>query len=102
MERRTFTFEQQSAQLDFSEQENEILIWYETIIIIVNQKLSDLFQGTYSQTFDKVMKSLWPASLLKLKACFSRQVVVVSPQPVAAKVTVLYVAVHLNLRSVIS
>ena len=102
MERRTFTFEQQSAQLDFSEQENEILIWYETIIIIVNQKLSDLFQGTYSQTFDKVMKSLWPASLLKLKACFSRQVVVVPPQPVAAKVTVLYVAVHLNLRSVIS
>ena len=102
MERRTFTFEQQSTQLDFIEQENEFLIWYDTIIIInVDQKLSDLFQGTHSQTFNKVKKSLWPSPLLKLKACFFRQVDVVPPQPVAAKVTVLYVAVHLNLRSVL-
>ena len=101
VERRTFTFEQQCAQLDFIVQENEFLIWYETIITIVDQKLSDLFQGTHSQTFNKVKKSLWPSPLLKLKACFSRQVDVVPPQPVAAKVTVLYVAVHLNLRSVL-
>ena len=100
MERRTFTFEQQSARLDFIEQENEFLIWYETIIIIVDQKLPDLFQGTHSQTFNKVKKSLRPSPLLKLKACFSRQVDVVPPQAVATKVTVLYVAVHLNLRSV--
>ena len=74
---------------------------YDSIIIIkVDQKLSDLFQGTHSQTFNKVKKSLWPSPLLKLKACFSRQVDVVPPQPVAAKVTALYVAVHLNLRSV--
>ena len=103
VERRTFTFEQQSAQLDFIVQENEFLMWYDTIIIIkVDQKLSDLFQGIHSQTFNKVKKSLWPSPLLKLKACFSRQVDVVPPQPVAAKVTVLYVAVHLNLRSVVS
>ena len=102
MERRTFTFEQQSARLDFIEQENEFLIWYETIIIIVDQKLPDLFQGTHSQTFNKVKKSLWPSPLLKLKACFFRQVDVVPPQPVEAKVTVLYVAVHLNLRPVIT
>ena len=101
MERRTFTFEQQDAQLDFIEQENKFLIWYETIIIIVDQKLSDLFQGTHSQTFNKVKKSLWPSPVLKLKACFFRQVDVVPPQAVAAKVTVLYVAVHLNLRSVL-
>ena len=100
MERRTFTFEQQSARLDFIEQENEFLIWYETIIIIVDQKLPDLFQGTHSQTFNKVKKSLRPSPLLKLKACFSRQVDVVPPQAVATKVTVLYVAVHLNLRLV--
>ena len=75
-------------------------MWYDTIIIIkVDQKLSDFF---HSQTFDKVKKRLWPSPLLKLKACFSRQVDVVPPQPVAAKVTVLYVAVHLNLRSVVS
>ena len=73
-------------------------MWYDTIIIIkVDQKLSDLF---HSQTFNEVKKSLWPSPLLKLKACFSRQVDVGPPQPVAAKVTVLYVAVHLNLRSV--
>ena len=100
VERRTFTFEQQSAQLDFIVQENEFLMWYDTIIIIkVDQKLSDFF---HSQTFNKVKKRLWPSPLLKLKACFSRQVDVVPPQPVAAKVTVLYVAVHLNLRSVVS
>ena len=76
-------------------------MWYDSIIIIkVDQKLSDLFQGTHSQTFNKVKKSLWPSPLLKLKACFPRQVDVVSPQPVAAKVTAFYVAVHLNLRSV--
>ena len=78
-------------------------MWYDTIIIIkVDQKLSDLFQGTHSQTFNKVKKSLWPSPLLKLKACFSRQVDVVPPQPVAAKVTVLYVAVHRNLRLVVT
>ena len=99
---RTFTFEQQSTQLDFIVQENEFLVWYDTIIIIkVDQKLSDLFQGTHSQTFNKVKKSLWPSPLLKLKACFFRQVDVGPPQPVATKVTVLYVTVHLNLRSVI-
>ena len=65
-------------------------------------KLSDLFQGTHSQTFNKVKKRLRPSPLLKLKACFTRQVDVVSPQAVAAKVTVLYGAVHLNLRSVLS
>ena len=102
MEPRTFTFEQQSAKLDFTVQGNEFLIWYDTIIIIkVHQNLSDLFQGTRSQTFNKVKKSLRPSPLLKLKACFSRQVEVVPPQAVAAKVTVLYVAVHVNLRSVI-
>ena len=90
VERRTFTFEQQCAQLDFIVQENEFLIWYETIITIVHQKLSDLFQGTHSQTFNRVKKSLRPSPLLKLKACFSRQVDVGPPQPVAAKVTVLY------------
>ena len=103
MERRTFTFEQQSAQLDFIVQGNEFLIWYDTIINIkVDQKLSDLFQGNHSQTFNKVKKSLRPSPQLKLKACFSRQVDVVPPQAVAFKVTVLYVAVHLNLRSVIT
>ena len=103
MERRTFTFEQQKTQLDFIVQGNEFLIWYDTIIIIkVNQKLSDFFQGTHFQTFNKVKKSLRPSPLLKLKACFSRQVDVVPPQAVEAKVTVLYVAVHLNLRSVLS
>ena len=101
MERRTFTIEQQSAQLDLIVQGNEFLIWYDTIINIkVDQKLSDLFQGNHSQTFNKVKKSLRPSPLLKLKACFSRQVDVVPPQAVATKVTVLYVAVHLNLRSV--
>ena len=95
MEQRTFTFEQQNAQLDFVVQGN-VLIWYGTIIIIkVDQKLSDLFQGTHSQTVNNVKKSLRPSPLLKLKACFSRQVDVVPPQ------AVLYVAVHLNLRSVI-
>ena len=59
MERRTFTFEQQRAQLDFIVQGNEFLIQYNTIIIIkVDQKLSNLFQGTHSQTFHKVKKSL--------------------------------------------
>ena len=101
MERRIFTIEQQSAQLDLIVQGNEFLIWYDTIINIkVDQKLSDLFQGNHSQTFNKVKKSLRPSPLLKLKACFSRQVDVVPPQAVATKVTVLYVAVHLNLRSV--
>ena len=71
---------------------------YDTIIIMkVDQKLSDLFQGTHSQTFNKVKKSLRPSPLLKLKACFFRQADVGPPQPVAAKVTVLYVAVHLTL-----
>ena len=104
VERRTFTLEQQSAQLDFILQENESLMWYDPIIIIkVDQKLLDLFQGTrHSQTFNKVKKSLWPSPLLKLKACFFRQADVVPPQPVEAKVTVLYVAVHLNLRPVIT
>ena len=78
-------------------------MWYDTIIIIkVEQKLSDLFRGTHSQTFNKVKKSLWPSPLLKLKACFFRQVDVGRPQPVAAKVTVLYVVVHLDLRSVLT
>ena len=90
MERRTFTFEQQCAQQDFIVQENEFLIWYETIITIVDQKLSDLFQGTHSKTFNKVKKSLRPSPLLKLKAYFSRQVDVGPPRPVAAKVIVLY------------
>ena len=59
VERRTFTFEQQRAQLDFIVQENEFLMWYDTIIIIkVDQKLSDLFQRNHSQTFNKVKKSL--------------------------------------------
>ena len=90
VERRTFTFEQQSAQLDFIIQENEFLMWYDTIIIIkVHQKLSNLFQGTHSQTFNKFKKSLWPSPLLKLKACFSHQVDVGPPQPVAAKVIIL-------------
>ena len=71
------------------------------IIIKVDQKLSDLFQGTHSQTFHKVKKRLRPSPLLKLKACFSRQVDIVPHQAVAAKVTVPYVAVHLNLRSVL-
>ena len=76
-------------------------MWYDTIIITkVDQKLSDLFKGTHFQTFNKVKKSLWPSPLLKLKACFFRQVDVSPPQPVAAKVTVVYVAVHLNLWSV--
>ena len=75
---------------------------YDIIIIMkVDQKLSDLFQGTHSQTFNKVKKSLRPSPLLKLKACFSRQIDVVPPQAVAAKVTFLYVAVHPNLRSVL-
>ena len=92
MERRTFIFEQQRAQLDFILQGNDFLIWYGTIIIIkVHQKLSDLFQGTHSQTFNKVKKSLRPSPLLKLEPCFSRQIDVVPPQPVAAKVTFLYV-----------
>ena len=90
MERRTFTFEQQCAQLDFIVQENEFLIWYETTITIVDQKLSDLFRGTHSKTFNKVKKSLRPSPLLKLKAYFSRQVDVGPPRPVAAKVIVLY------------
>ena len=101
MERRTFTFEQQSAQVDFILQENEFLMWYDTITNIkVDQKLSDLFLGTHSQTFHKVKKSFWPSPLLK--ACFFCQVDLVPPQPVAAKVTVLYVAVHLNLRLVVT
>ena len=69
------------------------------IIIKVDQKLSDLFQGTHSRTFHKVKKSVCPSPLLKLKPCFSRRVDVVLPQAVAAKVTVLYVAFHLNLRT---
>ena len=37
------------ACIDFIVQENEFIIWYVTIIIIkVDQKLSDLFQGTHS------------------------------------------------------
>ena len=91
MERRTFTFEQQSSQLDLIVKGNEFLIRYDTIIIKkVDQKLSDLFQGTHSQTFNKVKKSLRPSPLLKLKAYFSRQVDVGPPRPVAAKVIVLY------------
>ena len=79
-------------------------MWYDTIIIIkVDQKLSDLFQGTHSQTFNKVKKSLWPSPLRtdSPKTCFFRQVDVGPRQPVAAKVTVLYVAVQLNWRSVL-
>ena len=60
----------------------------------VDQKRSDLFQETHSQTFNKVKKSLRRSPLLKLKACFPRHVDVVPPQAVAAKVTVLCVAVH--------
>ena len=102
MERRAFTSEQQSAQLDFIVQGNEFLIGYYSIIIIkVDQKLSDLFQGTHSQTFNKVKKSLRPLPLLNVTACFSRQVDIVPPQAVAAKVTDPYVAVYLNLRSVL-
>ena len=87
MERRTFTFEQQSAQVDFILQENEFLMWFDTITNIkVDQKLK---------------KSFWPSPLLKLKACFFRQVDLVPPQPVAAKVTVLYVAVHLKVTNLI-
>ena len=59
MERRTFTIEQQSAQLDLIVQGNEFLIWYDTIINIkVDQKLSDLFQGNHSQTFNKVSPTI--------------------------------------------
>ena len=59
MERRTFTFEQQSAQLDFIVLGNEFLIWYDTIINIkVDQKLSDLFQGNHSQTFNNVSSTV--------------------------------------------
>ena len=65
---------QRRAGLDFILKENNFLIWYDTIIIIkVHQKLSDLFQGTHSQTFNKVKKSLRPSPLLNLKACFSHQ-----------------------------
>ena len=60
--------------------------------------LSDLFQGTLSLELSiKLKERLRPSPLLKLKVCFSRQVNVVPPQ-----VTVLYVAVHLNLRSVVT
>ena len=75
------------------------LIWHHHIKVY--QNLSDLFQGTHS---------LEPSIAIKLKKasstvtstetyCFSRLVNVVPPQAAAAKVTVLYVAVHLNLRS---
>ena len=60
--------------------------------------LSDLFQGTLSlEPSIRLKERLRPSPLLKLKVCFSRQVNVVPPQ-----VTVLYVAVHLNLRSVVT
>ena len=96
VKQRTFTFEQESTQLDFTVKENEFLMWYYSIIIIiVDQKLSDLFQGTHSQTFNKVKKSPWLSPLLKLKAYFFRHVG--PPQPDAAKVTVLYVAKVANL-----
>ena len=62
------------------------------------KSLGSLSGNSFSQTFNKVKKKrLRPSPLLKLKVCFSRQVNVVSPQ-----VTVLYVAVHLNLRSVVT
>ena len=65
--------------------------------------LSDLFQGTLSlEPSIKLKERLRPSPLLKLKVCFSRQVNVVPPQAAAAKVTVLYVAVHLTLRSVVT
>ena len=76
------------------------LIWHHHIK--VDQNLSDLFQGTHSlEPSIKLKKRLRPSPLLTLKVCFSRQVNVVPPQAAAAKVTVLYVAVHLNLRSVL-
>ena len=56
--------------------------------------------NSFSRTFNKVTKSVRSSPLLKLKVCFSREVNVVPPQAAATKVTVLYVAVHLNLRSV--
>ena len=65
--------------------------------------LSDLFQGTLSlEPSIKLKERLRPSPLLKLKVCFSRQVNVVPPQAAAAKVTVLYVDVHLTLRSVVT
>ena len=65
--------------------------------------LSDLFQGTLSlEPSIKLKERLRPSPLLQLKVCFSRQVNVVPPQAAAVKVTVLYVAVHLTLRSVVT
>ena len=65
--------------------------------------LSDLFQGTLSlEPSIKLKERLRPSPLLQLTVCFSRQVNVVPPQAAAAKVTVLYVAVHLTLRSVVT
>ena len=97
MERRTFTFEQQRALLDFIVQGNEFfhLIWHHHNYKSTPKALGSLSGNLFSNL-------LRPSPLLKLKACFSRQVDVVPSQAVAAKVTVIYVAVHLNLRSVIT
>ena len=74
------------------------LIWHHHVK--VDQNHSHLSGNSCSRTFRNLEKRLRPSPLLKLKVCFSRQVNVVPPQAAAAKVTVLYVAVHLNLRSV--
>ena len=66
------------------------------------KSLRSLSGNPFSRTFNKVKKRLRPSPLLKFKfVSRSRQVNVVPPQAAAAKVTVLYVAVHLNLRSVL-
>ena len=54
-------------------------------------------QGSLSRnSFNKLKKNVFDRHLY----CFSRQANVVPPQAATAKVTVLYVAVHLNIRSV--
>ena len=77
------------------------LIWHHHIKR--DQSLSDLFQGTHSLEPLIKLKKIFDRHLYwNLKVCFSRQVNVVPPQAAAARVTALYVAVHLNLTTVVS
>ena len=66
------------------------------------KSLGSLSGNSFSRTSNKVKKIFDRHLYWNLKDCFSRQVNVVPPQAAAARVTALYVAVHLNLTTVVS
>ena len=66
------------------------------------KSLGSLSGNSFSRSFNKVKKIFDRHLYWNLKVCFSRQVKVVPPQAGAARVTALYVAVRLTLRTLVT